>query len=342
MKQPIYNFVTSPSIKQAEDTVKAQRARLSAVEQEVLTHAATAFADVLRAQNLLALNSSHEQLMQRDLDSIRRRFSTGELRKSDLAQSEAGLAQATALRAKADADLAAARAAYRVWVGDPPGALVEPGLPKGLPTTEAEVVQQSSLNPNVIAASYAVKAAGQAVDVSKGEKLPQVSLQGNVGASSQSIVGLVSVPLYDGTLDPQVRAAKQLVSQRRLEADAQRRTAQLAAIGAWQTFVAAQANIAAYEAQVTASRAAEEGVSREQTVGLRTVENTLSAQDRLLNAQVNLIGARRDAFLTAIELLAAVGRLTARDLGLDVTYYDPERHYNQVRGKWWGTNTDEE
>ena len=341
VKQPIYNFETPASIKQAEAAVKAQRARLTAVEQDVLTHAATAYAEVLRAQNILELNTSHEQLVQRDLESVRRRFSTGELSRSDLAQSEASLAQAAALRTQSEADLASAREVYRVWVGDLPGTLVEPGLPKGLPATEEEVAKQSSENPNVVAADYAVKVASEGVDVSVGQKLPQVFLQGDVGASGQSILGLLSVPIFNGTLDPQVRAAKQLVGQRRLEADAQRRTAQQAAIGAWQRFVAAQASIASYKAQVAAAQAAADGVSREQAVGLRTVENMLSAQDRLLAAQVSLIGAQRDAFRTAIEVLASVSRLTARDLGLDVPYYDPERHYKEVRGKWWGTAADE-
>jgi len=59
-----------------------------------------------------------------------------------------------------------------------------------------------------------------------------------------------------------------------------------------------------------------------------------------LNARVSLTGARRDAFQAAFEVLASIGHLTARDLGLDVPYYDPERHYDQVRAKWWGTKAD--
>jgi outer membrane protein len=342
VKQPIYNFETPASIKQAKSAVKAQRARLTAVEQDVLTHAATAYADVLRAQNVLELNKSHEELLQRDLGSVRRRFSGGELRKSDLAESEASLAEATAQHTLAEANLASAREVYRVWVGDLPGVLVEPELPKNLPATEDEVAQQSLENPNVVAADHAVKEASRGVDVSMGQKLPQLYLQGDVGASSQSILGLVSVPLYNGTLDPQVRAAKQLVDQRRLEADAQRRIARQAAIGAWQKFVAAKASITSYRAQVAAARAAEEGVGREEAVGLRTVENMLSAQDRLLNAQVSLTGAQRDAFQMAIEVLASVGRLTARDLDLNVPYYDPKQHYDEVRDKWWGTATNEQ
>lgn len=341
VRQPIYNFGTSANVKEAEKSVKAQRAHLISVEQDVLTHAATAYADVLRGENVLALNGNHEELMRRDLESVRRRFSTGELSRSDLAQSEASLAQATAQRTQAQADLASAREVYRVWVGDLPGSLVEPQLPRGLPATQEEVAELWSANPNVLAAEYAVKAARRGVDVSVGQKRPQFFLQGDVGASSQSILALVSLPLYNGILDPQVRAAKQLVGERRLEADAQRRTAREVAIGAWQRFVAAQANIAAYEAQVAAAQVAAESVRREQALGLRTVENLLTAEDRLLNARVSLTRAQRDRFQMAIEVLASIGRLTARDLGLDVPYYDPEQHYKEVRGQWWGTTADE-
>ncbi|MCH7956359.1 MAG: hypothetical protein IIB63_02275, partial [Proteobacteria bacterium] len=40
--------------------------------------------------------------------------------------------------------------------------------------------------------------------------------------------------------------------------------------------------------------------------------------------------------VAAFELKAAVGRLTARQLNLPVDFYDPERHYREVRGKWFG------
>ena len=38
----------------------------------------------------------------------------------------------------------------------------------------------------------------------------------------------------------------------------------------------------------------------------------------------------------AFALKAAVGRLTARQLNLPVDFYDPERHYREVRDKWFG------
>ena len=34
--------------------------------------------------------------------------------------------------------------------------------------------------------------------------------------------------------------------------------------------------------------------------------------------------------------MSALGRLTAKDLGLAVDLYDPREHYNEVRDKWFG------
>jgi len=33
-----------------------------------------------------------------------------------------------------------------------------------------------------------------------------------------------------------------------------------------------------------------------------------------------------------------LGQLTARDLNLPVTLYDPREHYQEVREKWFGGN----
>jgi outer membrane protein len=37
--------------------------------------------------------------------------------------------------------------------------------------------------------------------------------------------------------------------------------------------------------------------------------------------------------------LSAVGRLSARDLGLPIAIYDPSVHYHQIRDAWIGLRT---
>jgi outer membrane protein TolC len=67
----------------------------------------------------------------------------------------------------------------------------------------------------------------------------------------------------------------------------------------------------------------------------------LNAEQELLDAQVNLVVARRASFVAGLNVLASIGRLTARDLNLDVEYYDERAYYNEVKGKLGGTNITE-
>ena len=86
------------------------------------------------------------------------------------------------------------------------------------------------------------------------------------------------------------------------------------------------------------SEIALEGVQQEATVGARTVLDVLDAEQELLDGQVNLVQAQRDATVASYQLLQALGRLTAQDLNLPVQVYDYDSHYVDVSGKLWGTS----
>ena len=66
----------------------------------------------------------------------------------------------------------------------------------------------------------------------------------------------------------------------------------------------------------------------------------LNAEQELLNSQVALVTARRDAYVAGFQLLNAMGQAEAQDLGLDGgPLYDPLGNYRQVAGNWndWAT-----
>lgn len=341
VRQPIYNFVTPPTISQAKDNVKAERARLLSSEQDVLLHAATAYMDVLRNQAILEDTTNQLQQLERDLATAQHRFELGELRNSDVAQSEASVAHARAQRTVAEGNLATARATFAQVIGRPPETLSLPPEPQGLPASQEEAVNRSADAPAVTAANYAEKAANDGVDISTGQQLPQFAIQGDAGASTQSVLAVMSVPLSrGGALDSQVRAAKQLQVQRQQERDAELRQAQQAAVQAWQSYQSAKSNVESSTAQLKSAQLAAEGIRREASLGLRTVTDMLIAQQQVLDAEVNLITARRDTLVSAYQLLASVGGLTAQGLGLDVPYYNPKVHYDQVHDKWWGSSID--
>jgi outer membrane protein len=80
-------------------------------------------------------------------------------------------------------------------------------------------------------------------------------------------------------------------------------------------------------------------VREEARLGQRTTLDVLNAQQELVNARVALVQAQRDRLVNSYAVLAAVGRLSPRTLGLRVESYDPQVHYHQVRDVWYGVRT---
>jgi outer membrane protein len=353
--QPIYSGgQTVAATNQAESAVRAQRALLQSAEQSVLLNSVTAYMDVARDRAEVQLTRSNEQVLRRDLEATRDRFKVGEVTRTDVAQAEAALAQSTAQRIQAEGNLIASGARYVEQIGTRPQTLRQPAVPVHLlPANEVETVAGSINNPDLISSQYNERAARSAIDVAFSQLLPQVNLTGTV-SYDKDIVGLgierttgqilaqVTIPLYEaGNVSSQVRQAKQTASQLRLTIDQQRRAAAQIATTSWQELQTARSQIVSFKVQVKANQIALEGVRQEAQVGARTVLDVLDAEQALLTSQVNLVRAQHDEIVAAYSVIAAVGRLTARNLSLKVPLYDAEQHYQNVRDKWWGVGIDE-
>jgi outer membrane protein len=100
-----------------------------------------------------------------------------------------------------------------------------------------------------------------------------------------------------------------------------------------------RAALAANEEQVRAAQIAAEGVRQEAQVGLRTTLDVLNAELELRNAQLALVGSRRDQYLATALLLSAMGKLEAANLvGVgegqgQIEIYDPRGNFRRVRNK---------
>jgi outer membrane protein len=104
---------------------------------------------------------------------------------------------------------------------------------------------------------------------------------------------------------------------------------------AFATYQAAQNAIASSQVAVSANELALEGARAENSVGTRTILDVLNAEQELVNAQVQLVTARRDAYVAGFQLLNAMGQAEADDLGLEGgPLYDPLGNYRSVAGNW--------
>jgi outer membrane protein len=105
---------------------------------------------------------------------------------------------------------------------------------------------------------------------------------------------------------------------------------------AWAQAEAAKKILVSSLAQVKAAEAALNGVREEARLGQRTTYDVLNAQQELVNARIAVVSAERDRVVNSFAMLAAVGGLTVRSLGIRVPVYDAEVHYHQVRDAWAG------
>ena len=127
----------------------------------------------MRDQTLVEVARNNEQVLRKQLEATRDRFRVGEVTRTDVAQAESSLAQATAQRITAEGNLETSRANYTRQVGHPPGRLVMPRERPALPATREEALALAAAdNPAVIAASFTELAARDNVDLVRGQLLP--------------------------------------------------------------------------------------------------------------------------------------------------------------------------
>jgi outer membrane protein len=352
--QTLFNgFQTGNSTRQAESLVLAARENLRATEQTILLNAATAYMNLLRDTAILDLQKRNVEVLQEQLRQTRDRFNVGEVTRTDVAQSESRLAAGRSSVLSAEANYKTSAAVYRQVIGhDPHNLTAATPVDRFSPVAQAAAVGAAIAgHPSVLAAQYNVDAAQSQVKVAEGALYPTISLQGSVQKAedssitsvkslNSSIVGQLTVPVYQGGAEySAIRQAKETLGQRRIDLDTARDQARQTAVQSWGQLEAAKANIEATEAQVQAAEIALNGVREEARVGQRTTLDVLNAQQELVNARVSLVTAQRDRVVASYTLLASVGRLSPRTLGLRVPSYDPQVHYHQVRDAWAGVRT---
>jgi outer membrane protein len=342
------------SVRQAESGVFGAREQLRNTEQNVLLSAVTFYMDVMRDTAILELDRNNVEVLQEQLRQTQDRFNVGEVTRTDVAQAEASLAGARATALGAQSQLQASLANYRQAIGDDPHSLapVSP-IARELPRTLADAIGVSQTeHPAIVAMLHGIDAAALQVKIAEGALYPTIGLTGqlqkrydyNALPGAQvfvgSIVGQISVPIYDGGVSyATTRQAKEQLGQTELQTDLQRDKVRAAVVAAWGANQNSGGVLRAARAQVQAAEVALAGVREEAKVGQRTTLDVLNAQQTLLNARVQLVTAQHDSVVNSYSLLSAVGRLSIRTLGLAIAEYDPRVHFDQVKNKLWGVRT---
>ena len=354
---PIYSGgAVRNSLAAAKIRVEAGEASLRGTEAGVFSQVVAAYMDVIRDTATVGLNRNNVQVLEVNLKATTDRFEIGDVTRTDVAQSNSRLALARADLRSAEAALVASRERYVQIVGKVPEDLQPPPPLAGLPGSPEEAVQTAlDNNPDLEAAHQRSKAAGYDAKAAGAGRLPTISLytsgeyqtyfnslggagSGNRFTQSQTTAqagARISIPLFQGGLPAarqrQAQATATAVQEQEIGTE---RTVIANVRSAFTQWRAANDVITLNQTAVDAAALSLEGVRAENTVGNRTILNILDAEQELLRAQVGLVAARRNAYVAAFNLLAAMGKAQAADLGFDpATLYDPEVNYRRVRGR---------
>jgi TolC family type I secretion outer membrane protein len=358
VSQPIFNgFSTRNSVKAADETVKAEQSNLSNVEQQILLQASTAYLNVLCDEAIVDLQINNENLLKKQLDETRVRFNVGEVTRTDVAQAEARYAEAGSARIAAEGNLAASKAVYAQVIGAKPDKLSEPQRIATLfPKSLDEALRYAQGNNYALkAAKNALNAQKYTVDANTGALLPKVTFQAQA-VRSKAEAGIypkdqdtnsfvwgvnMTVPLYTAGADhAKIRQSKYQKWQAQEGVLSAQRDMLSSVKSNWEYMVSNKSRIDADKEQVRAYAIALDGVRQEEALGNRTVLDVLNAYQYLLNANVEEVQARRDYYISGMQLLASMGKLTAKDLNLSVKLYDAKKHSEETSGKWISLSVD--
>jgi outer membrane protein len=223
-----------------------------------------------------------------------------------------------------------------------------------LPSTLTQAIAISQVeNPAITAYLHGIDVALLQVKINEAALYPTVGITGSLtkafdvsgaGPGSKeligSLVGNITIPIYDGGATfASIRQAKEQVSQQELTADSQREKVRQAVVAAWYANMNSSGVVRAAKAQVQAAEVALAGVREEAKVGQRTTLDVLNAQQSVLQARTALVNAQHDQVVNSYTVLADIGRLSVKTLGLAVAEYDPRVHFNLVKTKQFGVRT---
>ncbi|MGV8856254.1 MAG: TolC family outer membrane protein [Devosia sp.] len=343
------NGKTEADIEAARAGAEAAEYQIRSTEQTVLLAVVQAYMAVYSGRQLVALRKENTSFYSAQLQSSKDRLNVGEGTRIDVAQAQARLAQGDAAYRAAISTLESSQATFQRYVGAPPQNLNPSNnfarlIPNSLPTAIAEA---EAGHPAIMMAKAAIRAAQASADGAAAAFGPKATINGSAGSKiagpsngktdgfSGTLGFQISVPIYaGGAIGAGVRKAN--INEIKSEVDAMSAYDQIreAVISSWAGIQSADAQISSATSAVSAGRTVVDGVIQERDLGTQTTLDVLNAQAELSTAQESLITASSNKVIATFSLLAAMGHLTAADLGLNVEIKSAVRYTQAVDDVW--------
>jgi outer membrane protein len=342
LTQSVFSWSNWMTLKAANAQVAQAEATYQAAEQQLILRVATAYFNVLTAEDTLEADQTALEAISRQLDQATTRFDVGLIAITDVEDAKAARDTAAATVIADKRTLATSEDQLQEITGEKYDRLSKPGTDMPLlnpePADESRWVDTSlAQNPTLISSRLAADIARDNVRVAIGGHLPSLEILAgrtythNISdetfqgappfsdveskVNDRQITLQLTVPLFSGGLtQSKVRqaeylwiAAKEGVVQSSRATERQTRDAYLAVISGISQVKALRQALASNE---TALKATEAGYE----VGTRTSVDLLNARKNLVQAQTNFAVARYTYIVSVLTLRLAAGTLDRPEL----------------------------
>ena len=336
LSQPIFRLQNWIAIDQAKQQVLQADAILANASQDLAIRLASAYFDVLLAQDNVALSETQKTAIDQQLAQAKRNFEVGTATIVDTLEAQARYDQSVAKEIADRNDLEVKRRALQVLLGKVPQSLAPLREPLTLAEPKPADIEQwvktaadSSFSIAIARANYEI--AKQEVSRQRAGHLPTLDLTGSIARNdnpSNAVPGIVgpvtntssigltlSVPIFSGGL-VQSRVREAVANRDRNEQDlenAQRSVAQATRAG-YLNVVAGISQVKALEQALVSTQSQLDSTILGRDVGVRTSVDVLNAQQQVFQTRRDLQQARYNYLLNTLRLKQATGQLDEPDI----------------------------
>ncbi|WP_417068698.1 TolC family outer membrane protein [Niveibacterium terrae] len=335
LTQPLVHPVNNFALAEAQYQERQAQAQLAAAESDLAQRVATAWFDVLSAQEVLRAIGAQKEASRLQLTTAQRSFELGSVSIADVREAQAKHAVVEAQEAQADSDLLLKRATLGQIAGRPVGELssaewMKPDLMSRLGPLDEWLRLAREGNPTIAQASHQLVAAGLEVGKARAGHAPSVDFTLNYSYDNASGTTTSRYPSHNKTLQYGVqltvpifagfgtdaKVGEAVALREKAKGDLYQSDDQvlLSVKQAYYGLRGALYQLTALETAQAANAVAVRANLRGYQVGMRTNVDVLNAQAQLYQTEKDLAKARTDAWLNYIRLRILSGRWSENDL----------------------------
>lgn len=333
LTQPVFRADSWFRYDASQFQTESARARYNLAQQQLILDVATAYFNVLRAQDTVTTALANEAAIQRQYEQAQERFDVGLIAITEVYEARASYDDSKSQRIAAENQLNIALERLARLTGEYPEDLenLRQNFPLGRPTPmdpaawEATALDQ---NWSIQAALYDLNASEANLKVAKSGHLPTLDLTASYGDSeidggspsqfdgTQGVIGLtLNVPLYmGGGTQAGVRQQRSLVTVAEQELSTIRRDVRVTTRSLFLTVNNNVETVSALEQTIVSRRSALDATRAGYEVGTRNIVEVLDAERAYYVALRDYADARYDYVINTLQLKQAAGTLSPQDL----------------------------